>query len=324
MTAPALVARARGLSTHLLDDDQLAAVDRAGDRAALVGALANAGFAPVTLGGGDPHAIERAIRARDREERALIDAWAIDEPDAAAVLDDDDDRRTLRIAIRGVVAGASSAARLAGAVATRALPEPALAALAAAASPAELAAELERRAHPAAAALAPLLAAQHVDLLAIELALSRWFGERARGRAGDEALARHVAQRIDVDNLVAALLLAARGRELDPAPHFQTGGALLDRARFTAAATAAASASAELLAPRFAGTPLAEALAPDAVLRPDAIEHAALRWQLETQADLRRREPLGLAPLLWLVVRRRLERVRLRRAAWRVAMRGQP
>ena len=322
MTAPALVARARGLSTHLLDEDQLAAIERANDRAALVSALVNAGFPVAALGGGDPRAIERAIAVRDHDERALIEAWAVDAPEAVALLTDEDDRRTLRIAIRGVVAGAATSARLAGAIATPTLPEVALPSIAAAASAAELAATLAHLAHPAAGVLAPLLACPHPDLLAIEVALAHWWAARAHARRDDHALRVYVAQRLDVDNLVTALLLAARGRELDRTAYFIDGGERLARDRFLAAAGATVDVCTEQLAAIFEGTPLAEALAPDAVLHPDAIEQAALRWQLEAQTDLRRREPLGLAPLLWLVIERRLERVRLRRAAWRIAMRG--
>lgn len=315
-----LAARARGLSTHLLDDGQLDGVARAGDRPALIAALTRAGFAPLALAGGDPIAVERAIRDRDRDERALLERWA-DDPRTLALLTADDDRRTLRAAARGAVAGAPGPARIAAAMPTPTLPEPALAALAAATTPAELADVVERCGHPAAATLAPLLRATPVDLLAIELALGRWFAERAAGQT-DHALAVHAGQLVDVINAGGALMVAARGRELDPAAHFLPGGVRIDAAGFAAVATAPLTAAPARLAAFFVGTPLAGALAPAAVVHPEAIERAALAWHLATQAALRRTEPLGLAPLVWLLLRRRLESGRLRRAAWRLAMTG--
>ncbi len=239
-----------------------------------------------------------------------------------ALLADEEDRRTLRSVIRGVAASMPSAARLTAAVPTTTLPERTLTALGAATSAAEVASVLTDAAHPAAAALAPLLTATPLDLLAIELALTGWFAGRARRHHPDHALAIHVRQLIDVGNASAALLLAIRGRELDAAAHFVDGGARLDRARFLAAAASPALTAAAALAPAFAGTALAAALGPDSLTTPEALEKAALQWHLATQTALRREEPLGLAPLLWLILRRRLEGRRLRRAAWRLAMAG--
>jgi hypothetical protein len=47
---------------------------------------------------------------------------------------------------------------------------------------------------------------------------------------------------------------------------------------------------------------------------------AAVAWQLQTQAHLRRIDPLGLAAAIHAVLLRRDEARHLRRAAWRVAM----
>ncbi|HVV88457.1 MAG TPA: V-type ATPase subunit, partial [Kofleriaceae bacterium] len=265
------------------------------------------------------------LARRDRDERGLLARWDDDAPDALAVLDDDDDRATLRAAVRGVAAHASSSARRAAATTTAALPEAALADLAAATSGAEVAMVLGLFDHPAAGALAPLLAAAPLDLVAIELALARWFAGRALARAHDHALAAHVAQVLDVDAARAALLLATRGRELDAEAHWIAGGALVDRATFLTAARAATPfAAATVLGPAFAGTPVAAALGPDVLTRPGELERAALQWHLATQTALRRREPLGLAPLLWLLLHRRVERDRLRRAAWRLVMARTP
>ena len=321
MNAVPLVARARGLSLHLLGDEQLAAIERAASGGALVSSLVRAGFAASAIGGGSPAAVEAALRARDRVERAIIDRWAEGARDAVDVVDADDDRRSLRAMIRGAAAGAPASARLLGAVPTASLPERLLALLAAASSTAELATVLVRHAHPAAATVVPLLTAATPDLLAVELALGRWFAATVRPRRADHAVAAHVGELLDVDNAGAALLLAERGRDLEPDAHFLDGGARLTRARFVGAARAPLASAGGQLAPAFTRTPLAAVLASPAPA-PEALEQAALRWHLATQTSFRRREPLGLAQVLWLLLRRRLERVRVRRAAWRVAMTG--
>ncbi|HUJ61908.1 MAG TPA: hypothetical protein VLX92_25560, partial [Kofleriaceae bacterium] len=84
---------------------------------------------------------------------------------------------------------------------------------------------------------------------------------------------------------------------------------------FVAAAAAGRAAPARL-ARALAGTPLAGAIARSRA----ALDDAVLAWQLQTQARLRRLEPLGLAPAIHAVLRRRDEARRLRGAGWRVAM----
>lgn len=316
MSWAALAARARGLSTRLYDEDAVVAAERAHDRGALTAALAHLGL---VVADAAPATIEAALRARDRDERVILARWSEDGR-ALRWLSDAEDRRSLRTVIRGVAASAPSSARLAGLTPTATLPPPALEGLAQATSAAELASLLIRNGHEAAPALAELLATTPLDLLAIEVALTRWYAARVDRDRTDHALDVHVSQELDVANAIAALLLAARGRELDRDAHFVPGGARLAHDRYLTAAAATATAAAAALAPAFAGTPVAAALADGAA--PYALERAALDWQLATAAALRRTEPLGLGPLLYLVLRRRAETRRLRRSAWRVAMAG--
>ncbi len=330
MIATALGARARGLATRLCAEDVLAEVERAPDPGALTAALVRAGYlAPGPGPGATPAVIERAAADRVAADHAALARWSRDHAEAIAVLVLDEDRRTLRAIARGAAAGAPGERRLEGAVATPTLPRAVLAALGGMASLVEIAALLARRGHPLAAALTPPAPARHgtaaaagaaIDLLAIELALAHGFAAHARAaRRGGRALTTHVAQVIDVENARAALALAARGDDLDPARAFLPGGARLDRATFlTAAASDDAGAA---LAAAFARTPLARALALEP---PAALDDAALAWQLATQARLRVTEPHGLAPVLHLVLRRRAEVRRVRRAAWRVALGAPP
>ena len=251
---------------------------------------------------------------RAADELAILVRWADDRAGALAVFVADEDRRSLRALLRGLAAGASVERRLAATTPTPGLPAAALRELAGQPTPAGFAAVLARRGHPLAIPLdAPL------DLLAAELALTRRFADRARRARGGAALASHVAQMIDAELAGAALLLAARGDGIDPAAAFAPGGARIDRPTFLAAARATPARARQLLADALAGTPLASAAHDPA---PEAIEEAALAWQLATQRRLARLEPAGLAAVLALLLRRRLELRELRRGAWRAVLGG--
>lgn len=311
----ALVARARGLSGRLVADDVLVAIDGAGDDRTLRAALARAQVP-------DPAApaVERAIQARLAEELAILARWAGGDAAAVAVIELDEDRRSLRNLVRRLAAGVAVDARSDGCVPTSSLPRPALADLAASASVLDVGLRLANLAHPLARAF-PTDAAGPIDLLELEVALDRAFAELATaprsGAARDTALATYVAQRIDVANAGAALLLAARGEGLEREHLFVPGGARILLDGFLAAAAATPEVARTRLADAFTGTPIATALERGA---PGALEDAALAWEISTQHRLRRAHPHGLAAVLYLVLRRRDEAHRLRRAAWRVAL----
>jgi len=86
-----------------------------------------------------------------------------------------------------------------------------------------------------------------------------------------------------------------------------------------AQAVASPATARERLSRAFVGTPIAATLF---AARPSAIEDAALAWQLATQAQLRRLEPLGLASVVWLALRRRDEARIARAAAWSAVLGG--
>jgi len=300
----AIAARARGLLCDVLAHDMLAEIERARDARQLVATLAHAGIVLA-----DPSAIDRVTQDRVARDHAIVARWT----DALAPLALDDDRRSVRAIARGMAAGVPAARRLAGAVATPSLPAARLAELAAAAHVGELAAALARARHPFASVVAGVRAP--LDLLELELALARRFAELARTR--DHALRTYLAQALDAENAGAALALAARGAELDAHHAFVRGGALVAEATFLVAAAGPIDRAREVLADVLAGTPLAAALLAPSV---SALEDAALAWQLATQARLRRLAPLGLAPAIYTLLRRRDEVRRLRRAAWRIAL----
>lgn len=253
---------------------------------------------------GPPATVEDLLCERAAQEIAILRRWG---GDAVTAFELDEDRRTLRAIARGIVAGTSATRRAVGAVPTSSLPRMLLARIANAASFADVHELLGK--HPLADAF------EATDLFDVEHALAHAYFASVHTR--EPAFATYLAQLVDVENVGAALALSARGGDLAAASLFLPGGRLLDRSAFLVAA--ASEAAPEQLARVLAGTPLSRALF---AAQPAAIEDAALAWHLATQTRLRRLEPLGLAPVLWLVLRRREEARRLRARAWAGALGG--
>lgn len=314
MIAPALATRARGLATGLLDGAAIAAIESAASPGELAAALARAGYGPADrLDSAD--AIDRACAERASLDFEVLVRWAGDSA-ALAVAVGEQDRRNLRALVRGLVARATAERRRAAVVATPSMPAALVDELVAAMSAREIGRRLARAGHPLAAAIAGA-AAEPVDLLELEIALAQAHAARLRAARASRAVAVEVAQIIDADNLGAAVALGAAppGVDLDGGRCYIDGGARLDRGRYLAAI----GGDRQGLARAFAGTPLAAAV--DAAA-PGALEDAALAWQLATQGALRRRRPLGAAPVLWLFARRRADHRLINRAAWRLALGG--
>jgi vacuolar-type H+-ATPase subunit C/Vma6 len=287
----ALVARARGLGTRVLDE-----------------ALVAEG----------PAAIERAVRTRLAQDLAILVRWSGHRRDDVGTLELDEDRHSCRAMVRGLAGGIAADRRRDGCVPTSRLPARVLAQLAEAGHIDELAAILRELAHP----FAPAFVAGDegtIDLLAIETRLTRLFAEHALAHAFDDALRAYVANIIDTENAVAAIELASRGGDLAPADAFVRGGTRLTDVSFARAAASPPDVARELLADAFAGTPLARSFVAPAA---SAIDDALLAWQLATQRARRRLEPHGFAAVIYLILKSRDEARRLRRAAWRRALGG--
>lgn len=312
MIDAALGARARGLGARLMSAEQLAAIESAPDLASLEAALL--GPRRVAVGAETAASVDHEVGRRAGDDLIVLDRWCPGNA-AVAVVADELDAHDLRSIVRGLAGHVAVTRRLAGTIPTPSLPQDSLVTLAACSTLTELAEVLARRQHPYAAAIAA--ARTPVDLLAIEAAITRRFAARARAVRGDRALRTFVAQGLEARDASAALQLAERGAELDPDDYLVASGTR--RAALVAAARGPIGAAREILVRAFARTPLAAALGGGA---PRALEDAALEWQLTTQTALRRREPLGSASVLWLVLARRLEVRRTRRAAWRLALGG--
>jgi vacuolar-type H+-ATPase subunit C/Vma6 len=190
--------------------------------------------------------------------------------------------------------------------------------LAAAGDVASIGAMLLAWRHPFGALVATEATRQRPDLLHLEMALVRSFAESARGASHDRALRAFVRTIIDVENAWAAQALAAQRADVTPAELFVHGGALVTAADLAeASATRTCSA---LVAKIHAQAPNS---APDLALAPpvgvsaeDAVSDAMIR-AARVEA---RREPLGLAPVILLVLRTRAELQTLHRIVWSIAL----
>lgn len=316
-------ARARGLGTHLLSDETMAALAAAPDLASMVALLEAAGIAIPEEGRLTPVAIELGIRRAAASELQRLARWFGDDRSAApGLICDDEDRRSLRAMIRGAAAGASAEARLVGLIPTPHLPERVLAELARQPRVSDVAALLVAWDHPLGSALLSAAAATEPDVLRLELEVDRWFARQAEAAArhGGHTLRRYVEQSIDLDNARTALLLAASDTELPADDFFLRGGRHLSRAAFHDAAEAGSA----LPAARQLAGPLA-AHGVGRVLLQHAgdiarLDEALLRARMSALRLEARLDPLGAAPVLAYVLRLRAQVVALRRCLWGIEL----
>jgi vacuolar-type H+-ATPase subunit C/Vma6 len=319
-----LVARARGLSGHLLRRAQYVPLCAAGSVSALAEQLSALGLVPAPATGvaSDEHALELALRRHAGERLRILANWAGSRREQLAPLFDDEDQRALRALLRGAIAGVAPEARLAGLVPTPSLPVRALEQLAHAGDIATIAALLVTWRHPFGAALAAEAQRQRPDLLQMEMTLVQTFATRANdaARASDAAMRLFVERIIDLENLRAALVIAEHPTDVEAGALFVAGGRVVtvDDLRFAGSSRARPDVAARL-APRVAGTPLAAALVADGRPADDAVLDALV-------AEFRRlalREPLGTAPVILFVLGQRAELRALVRILWSVSL-GMP
>jgi vacuolar-type H+-ATPase subunit C/Vma6 len=129
-----------------------------------------------------------------------------------------------------------------------------------------------------------------------------------------------VRETIDVENALAALVLAERSADVTPKDAFLRGGSRIDIAAFEEAiATGTATGAGARLARAFGESRLAGPLA-RAGGDGGAAEAALLRARLAAQRGAARRDPLGPAPLLVFVLALRAEADDLRRLIWGLAL----
>jgi vacuolar-type H+-ATPase subunit C/Vma6 len=322
-----IAARVHGLTTHLLGRAKLAALARARDLPQLARAFAE-DRSEVLLEEvrAEPELLELAERRAAAAYLRIIARWSGDRAPLLAPIFLDEDRRSVRAMLRGTAAGTPEGERMAGLVATPALPERALQELARQASVGQVAALLSVWGHPFGQALLPESRAPHPDLLRLELAMNRCYAATAlravhRAPRADGArrdLEAFVRRGIDVENTWSVVQLAAEPTSVDPASFFIPGGWGLDQASFIAAARSPDVPAAEAVLERsFRGGALSVVLRG---ARRSSWEEAALSALLRESIAAARRSPLGVAPLVAFLVRLRAELRDLRLIVWRVAL----
>ncbi|HXF96363.1 MAG TPA: V-type ATPase subunit [Gemmatimonadales bacterium] len=319
-----VIARVRGLGTHLLERSRLEDLARAPDLAALGEALRGLGFL-VEETAATPAALDLAVRRAAAAHVRVLARWCGWRAAILAVVFEDEDRRSLRALLRGAVQGASPEARLAGLIPTPALPERALQTLARESVPGRIAALLVAWGNPYGAALLPLAAAERPDLFRLEVALSRTVARRAlaaAGRAGRRSeLSGFVRETIDLENLYAALVLAAAESDVAPKDAFVPGGERISIADFEAAiALGGPAEAARTLAGAFADAPLLAAAIRRRAQSPGRLEEECLAARIAALRAAARRRPLSLAPVLLHALRLRAQLLDLRRAVWGLAL----
>lgn len=312
-----VIARVHGLATHLLQPEQLAALARCADLAAVTALLQSFGY-PVDPDDDAPAALELAARRVAAQRLRLLAWWCGTRTELLAFVFEDEDRRSLRALARGAAARTPAEQRLSGLIATPSLPERALTELAAQSSLPAVAALLLVWAHPYGPALVAPAGAAVPDLFRIELAINRVYAARAVKAVGQrQPLARWVHERIDDENALTAIALSAASSDITPRDTFLPGGASLGIDTFEEAVVARTGAVARLA--RVAGPAMAEALrrTGGAAERLDvALTHA---W-IEQLAAEQRREPLGPAAIIRYALAIRAEVMDVGRAIWGVAL----
>ncbi len=320
----AAIARARGLSTHLLSAAAREELRAAAELPVLAERL-RTGPDPVALAGtgaATAEALETALRRRAGARLHALARWCTDTPDVLTVLLGEEDRRDLRLLLHGVVEGSAPAERLRGTVPTPTLPSGALTTLAAQTTVPAMAALLVAWHHPDADALSTHQAPGPPDLLALDTALTRAWAARATVAAArvDAELRRYVAATIDLENALTAAMLAggaADRPEIEPIP----GGRRLPPARWKAVAAAGSVAAALVLAAEaFAGSPFESAFA--GVGGAGRARARAWTTALELARTGARTAPLSSAPLIAYVLGVRDELQELQRLVWAVALRA--
>jgi len=315
-----LNARARGLGTHLLGRGALTALAAAPERVTLADRLGYEGDSPDPSGGVAP-SLELMVRRSLARRLATLARWAGRRTKALVVIFEDEDRRSLRALVRGALQGAAGETRLTGLVPTPSIPEHALRALASLNSAVNIARALVGWGNPYGAAIIEETARSQPDLLRLDALINRTFAERALAASRRVTTLRaHVRRVIDLENVHAALGVAARGGDASLELCFVEGGDILSRHAYDAAAGAGAPHRAALeLAGTFTATPYGAVLARYSA-DISRLEGPLLAAQIAEVDRMRRLDPLSPAPLLVYALRLRAEALDIRRIMWGAAL----
>lgn len=309
-----MVVRARGLARHLLPAGRLAELARAGGVGVLAGLLESSGYAIGHTEGGAARSatdvIDAAIEREGARHLGILACWLGRRRALFAGVFEGEERRVLRIIVRRIAAGDTRGAPPAPAEQLPWLPRRAMRELGAATEWPSLVRALRRAGSAYAEPLDRALRQAGSAAPALEAALEDTFARRSREAAAraEGPLRSWVADGIDLEN-AWDVLLGAGGAHLE-------GGRRLGRARRDAIALEPDERVRwkELSRVFAVGALAAVFIDPQAPLA--SLERRALRARIVELRRAARREPLGPAPILEVVMRLRAEQVSLRCIAW--------
>jgi vacuolar-type H+-ATPase subunit C/Vma6 len=320
----ALVARARGLATHVLSRETLETLADAEDLDAFMERVSRLGASVEPAGEPrDTIALERAVRQTAARHLATLRRWQDRTPNVLDVFAAFQDRRSLRSLLRGAAEGAPPNRRLAGLLPTVSLPEDVLSALARLATPLDVVRHLVRSGHPDVQRLRAVVSGSQTDLLSVEVELLRRFSRAVTTTAahGDHVLRDFVRSVVDLANAQNALQMGGEPRDLDTEAMFVRGGRWLTLEAFVAIVrSASADAALAALAAAVRPSPLASWL--PVVARDLAhLDRAFLTGWLAALTSAMRLDPLGGATVLRLLLLIEAQSRDLRALAWGAALR---
>lgn len=319
MNWTSIVARARGLSSHLLQEGTLCAIEDCATLRELVIRLTECRYlteerSDTIVGARE---IELACRRVAADRLAILERWALDDPEMLLPFTLAEDVRSLRALIRGATAGVAADLRLVGLIATRMLPVRALSHLASLANVAAMRALLASWRHPLADALDSNADGARLDVLTIECRLLNRWGQAslhaARRVGAPRSIEAYVADAIDLANATTARILASQRAELPGSDLFVTGGRVITRDDVLSAATRRGiGALARRVHARRPGSAIDVALSSD----PRRLEEEILVARIADARERTREDVLDAGVIALFLLRLRAEQERIIRAAW--------
>ena len=316
-----LVSRARGLSTELLGRDRLRMLAQSSDLPALSAALRDMSYTIPLEYERDPVQLDRQARRVAASRIRVLARWANDRVPLLAPLLEDEDRRSLRAIVRGVLGATPVESRTTGLIPTPAFPETLLDELAAQANVAAVATLLVAWGSEYGGAIMREAERQHPDAFAIQTAIDRLFFTHAlsAARRVGEPLRRHVHLMIDLENTWTALAGAAGQLEREVDALFLDGGESVTRDRFARMATATAPSPAlDMLLDETKDALLTKSLT---TRRPWwTAEDGALAAMLAHYRHTTRLHPLAADSVIFCLLRIRAEVRDLSRIVWGIIL----
>lgn len=316
-----LNARARGLTTRLLDRGTLERLAGLEAPASVARELAGRGRLAEDEGiAGTLPSVEREMRRGAARRLRLLQVRARGTTlRALSVLFQEEDVRSLRKLLRGAASSATPEARSAGLLPTPSLADEDLERLSRADDPGDLVRKLADIGHPLASPLTEVTGTHGPELALLETALLGGYLERSRRDVprGNPRLRAHVARRADLANAWSCLFSTG---EKAVANSFLAGGAHIDRDLYVALCRQQDPERRRRAVGEALGADAGGRLVADPSVPLSELEGRTLAVLAAEERNAARSDPLSAAPLLHFVLAQRVELQDLRRVLWGIRL----